>query len=231
MKKFIPYFLLLFYFINFLSVPTHANDSLTQNYLQRSFFENQLPYLKEQFGKNKQIPESLEMECLVALSFYPQLKDVPITFTFGRTSATMTAQPKISSFFKSQESREYKITINTSKSANIRLEQLSFNAIVGWIGHELAHITQYMEKSNGGLLVTGLSYLIPGYRKKFERETDLIAIQHYMGFALYEGVQYAICCSGASSSYKAYVNKYYLSPEEIISEIENLYPEVYIKSN
>jgi hypothetical protein len=229
MKRYIPYCLLLLFFINFFSAPSHANDSLTHNYLQRSFFENQLPYLKEQFGNKKQIPESIAMECLVALSFYPELKDVPISFEFGKASATMTAQPRLSFFLKSQENREYKITINTAKSANVRLEQLSFNAIVGWIGHELAHITQYIEKSNGGLLLTGLSYLIPGYRKKFERETDLIAIQHYMGFALYEGVQYAICCSGASSSYKAYVNKYYLSPAEIISEIENLYSEINIK--
>jgi hypothetical protein len=228
MKKFIPYFLLAFVFSSLIYAPSHAQDNLTQNYLQRSFFDNQLPYLKEQFGNNKQIPESIEMECLVALSFYPQLKNVPISFEFGKTIATMTAQPKLSSFFKSQEKRDYKITINTTKSAKDILNNLSFNALVGWIGHELAHITQYMEKSNGGLLLTGMSYLIPGYRKKFERETDLIAIQHYMGFALYEGVKYTMCCSGASSSHKAYLNKYYLSPEEIISEIENLY---FIKSN
>lgn len=231
MKKNLLSFLITLLFTNIFSAPSHANDSLTKNYLQRSFFENQLPYLKEQFGNKKQIAELIEMECLVALSFYPELIDVPITFEFGKTSATMTAQPKLSSFFKPQEEREYKITINTSKSAKAILDQLSFNAIVGWIGHELAHITQYMAKSNGGLIVTGISYLIPGFRKKFERETDLIAIQHYMGFALYEGVQYTFCCSGASSSYKAYVHKYYLSPAEIISEIENLYSETYIKPN
>jgi hypothetical protein len=231
MKKFIKYFLLCFLSISILSAPSHAQEDLSQNYLQRSFFENQLPYLKEQFGNKKQIPEAIEMECLVALSFYPQLKDIPITFLFGKTSATMTAQPKLSSFIKSQDKREYKITINTYESATNILKNLSFNALVGWLGHELAHITQYMEKSNGGLLLTGFSYLIPGFRKKFERETDLIAIQHYMGFALYEGVQYTFCCSGASNSYKAYVHKYYLSPEEIISEIENYYAEMDAKLN
>ena len=229
MKRIFINRILFFFIVCLFAVPSIAQDNLSSNYLQRSFFENQMSFLREEFGNKKQIPESIEMECLVALSFYPELKNVPISFEFGKTSATMTAQPKLSSFFKSQENREYKITINTSKTAHTILEQLSFNAVVGWIGHELAHITQYMNKSNGNLLLTGLNYLLPGYRKKFERETDLIAIQHYMGFALYEGVQFTICCSGASSSYKAYVHKYYLSPAEIISEIENLYSEVHVK--
>ena len=51
-----------------------AQNSYQQFYLTRESFEENLSALKNEFGNKKIIPAEIELECLAALSFYPELK-------------------------------------------------------------------------------------------------------------------------------------------------------------
>ena len=93
--------------------------------------------------------------------------------------------------------------------------------MVGWFGHELGHVLHCSHKSSGGILFVGMKYGVPGYRRKIERFTDQLAIQHHLGYALYEGVAYTLDSSHASEHYKQSQEKFYLNPDEIIARIHS----------
>jgi hypothetical protein len=195
-----------------------AGTPYEEYYLQKDSFQSRIEELREEFGVNKIIPAEIETECLAALSFYPELKNTFIEFKFGKLRTTMVSRPKINCLIESREDRKYAIVINKPGKDNGTLswDELSFNALTGWIGHELGHIAYYNERSVPGIIVAGLRYLHPEFKRSMERQTDMIAIRHDMGFALYEGVHYAFCCSKVNSDYKACLKKYYLSLEEIV---------------
>jgi hypothetical protein len=204
-------------------IKTSAQSPYAAFYLQREHFEGNLQMLRNEFGSKKIIPPEIELECLTALSFYPELKNTDIEFRFGNLNFTMLSQPKFKSILYDRARRQYLITIQkqglTKKSIDWR--QLSFNAMVGWIGHELGHVLHYSHKSSGGILFVGMKYGVPGYRRKIERFTDQLAIQHHLGYALYEGVTYTLDSSHASEHYKQSQEKFYLNPDEIIARIHS----------
>ena len=209
----------------FFIAPSHtdAQTSYTQFYLKREDFATHLSALRSEFGNKKIIPAEIELECLVALSCYPELKNTGIEFKFGNLNFTMISKPKFRSILKDRTQREYVIIIQrpgVSKN-NLEWDVLSFNAMVGWIGHELGHILHYSHKSSCGILFIGMKYPVPGYRRKMERFTDQLAIQHHLGYALYEGVDYTINSSQAKEQYKHNQKKFYLHTEEIISRINS----------
>ena len=68
----------------------------------------------------------------------------------------MQAQPKFLSIFKKSENRSYLIIIN--KNFNIENKEfviydIPSEALIGWIGHELGHITDYNNRSGVNLLM------------------------------------------------------------------------------
>ena len=129
----------------------------------------------------------------------------------------MVSKPKLKSIFRSGNKREYQIIVRKPGTSKNGLEwsELSFNSLIGWIAHELGHIVHYSNKTSGGVLFTGIKYAFPGYRRRMERFTYNLVIQHDLGFALLEGTDYCINYSNAKPHYKRYLKKYYLSPIEI----------------
>jgi len=208
--------------VSFLAATnTGAQTSLAQFYLKKENFEANLPALRMEFGHKKITPPEIELECLAALSFYPELKNTDIEFRFGNLNFTMISQPKFRSILFDRTRRQYVIIIQKEglSKNSIDWRELSFNAMVGWIGHELGHVLHYSHKSSGGILFVGLKYVVPGFRRKMERFTDQLAIQHHLGYALYEGVDYTLNSSQASEHYKQSQEKFYLNPEEILARI------------
>jgi len=201
--------------------PAIAQNSMS-NYLLKDSFENHLTLLKENYGMNKTIPPALETECLTALQFYPELKNVHIIFRFGNASTTMSSRPTVSSLVRNRKERTYIVTINQNGASKLGLKwnELSFNEIVGWFGHELGHILHYSQKTNGGIIWMGYKYSFARYKRKMERFTDQLAIDHNLGFALYDGTEYTLNCSKAKKSYKNKSRRFYLKPDEIL---ENTY--------
>ena len=223
-------FVIFFFLVSILS----NSQEIVDECLSKDSSHFKLENLRKEFGINKTIPGEIELECLTALSYYPELKNIKIIFQFGSPISTMVSRPKLKSIFRSGNKREYQIIIRKSGTSKSGLEwnELSFNSLVGWIAHELGHIVHYSHKTSGGILFTGIKYAFPGYRRRMERFTDNLVIQHDLGNALFEGTDYCINYSNAKPHYKKYLRKYYLSPIEIKEAIsdKNVYKIAYNKT-
>jgi hypothetical protein len=133
----------------------------------------------------------------------------------------MQAQPKWSFLFKSKEDRGYQILVNKDNSiTGMCYQDLSFNSLVGWIGHELAHILDYTKKDNFEMIGFITDYIISKDRmRKAEMKADKETISHGLGIQLLDGVTFFHKNKRISREYRDKKKKYYLSPEEIIAEI------------
>ena len=138
----------------------------------------------------------------------------------------MVTRPKPSFIFMRRENRTYVIYINnsTKRVKGVLLDTVPFNAQVGVIGHELAHVVDYSEKSNIQILGNGIGYLFHGWRQNFEHSIDIIAIEHGFVWQLYEYSDFILNKSNASDKYKEYKRENYFSPEEILEENKKIRP-------
>ncbi|MAZ27323.1 MAG: hypothetical protein CL868_09635 [Cytophagaceae bacterium] len=176
--------------------------------------------------KNKVIPKSIEKETFTALSYYPELKDTHITFQFKKDikKSTMQAQPRWASFFKSKKQRAYIILI--SKKVKIddetfKITDVPSDVLIGWLGHELGHVIDYMERTNLGMLAFGFKYLYSkSHIQEVERAADTYAVAHGMGEYILKTKDFILNHAKISPLYKARIKKLYLSPEEIMQLIE-----------
>lgn len=175
--------------------------------------------------ENKIIPESIKKEALEALAFYPELYDTSIEFKFKDNikKSTMQAQPRFTSFFKSKRKREYIILI--SRKIQIEGEKFTMDDIpsdvkVGWIGHELGHVMDYRDRTNIGMIIFGLKYLLsPLHVKEVERAADTYAIAHGMGDYILKTKNFILDNANLSEIYKHRIRELYISPEEVMELI------------
>ena len=144
--------------------------------------------LRPVFGNFKQIPKQFEAPILVALSHYPQLRNVPIHFTLRQQTPTPhRSQPYKGSLILPWKERSYFINISDNVATHLTptlLKNLSFDAQVGVIGHELAHTIDYMDNSAWQIVTEGIRYALTSFRQTFEHRADSIAIEHGLGYQL-----------------------------------------------
>ena len=184
-----------------------------------------------QFETSKIIPNNIKPQVLIALSFYPELKDVDITFRFRKRVTPLASRPKILSTFKRKGKRAYVITISTKSNERltpILFCNLPFNAQIGVLGHELGHITEYKNKNSIQLLSIAISLLNSKYTNHFEFNTDLICINHGLGFQLYDWSRYVRRtlkimewkgASNLSNNEEDSFNQRYMNPQTIKKNI------------
>lgn len=173
-----------------------------------------------------QYPEDIKKQVETALSFFPQLKKVKITFKFKDEikKSTMQAQPKWTDIFKSKNDRQYYILI--SKKVKIENEvyhttNLPDEVLIGWLGHELGHVLDYNNRSSINLLFFGIKYLIFNQSIiKAERTADYFAILQGMEKYILATKAFILDNSSISEKYRTRIIKYYLSPEEIMEMVE-----------
>ena len=175
----------------------------------------QIDTLRSQFSNNKFLYEKYELQTLVALSFYPELKNTKISFRRSELKTTMVAIPKGMNVFRGKGKRHYIIYINDFPTAKISPDSVSFNAQIGVIGHELAHLVEYENTSSLKMLYVGLSYFNKKFRAKFERATDLRTINHGLLWQCYDFALYVHNSKNAPAEYITYKKKFYMSPKEI----------------
>ncbi len=143
--------------------------------------------LLEEFGNYKTLPAGFELQALVALSHFPELKNEQIEFQFKKRKVAHSSSPSFSSVFKKPNSRKYIITISTQTKKGLestRLVNLSYNAQIGVLGHELAHIVDYQDLNFTGLLKFGLHYIREKDIITTENNTDKMTINHGLGYQL-----------------------------------------------
>ena len=165
------------------------------------------------YGNNKRFVPEFELPALLALSCYPDLREVAINFSMKNIHTSLATRPRAHTVFRQQ--RHYTIFIdNDSEYTTPLLHDAPFNAQVGIIGHELAHIADYEQKTGWQIIGTGLRYLHHPSRPAFERGIDLLALQRGLCHQLYDWALF-IEASEASPEYKAYKRKTYMTVEEV----------------
>ena len=169
--------------------------------------------------KNKIFVNKHKDKCLKALAYYPELKGIHIEFKEKSIGTTMAARPIVSSFFNTEYQRKYEIIFNNSADCEVPFHELPEEGQVGILGHELAHILDFENKSLGQLIVTGAFYINAHSIRSYERGIDKITLERGLGKKLYHAYQYILEDSRASLEYKKFKKFHYLEPKEILQQL------------
>ncbi len=151
---------------------------------------NRYASLLEEFGRNKNLAEGFELQCLLALSHYPELKDAHIDFVVGDSYWPLSSRPEITSTILPGVQRRLLVLISSGSAdfwEPILLKNVPFNAQVGFIGHELAHSVYYQDKT--ALALIGVAYRYEydrAFYTEFERDADKLAVERGLGYQLYD---------------------------------------------
>ena len=176
--------------------------------------------LKKIYGNKKQLLKEYELEALIALSYYPELKDERIRFKYSDLNATAQTTVTFGSIFKKID-KQYIIVINNdTKKTGLLLSDAPFNAQVAVLGHELAHVTDFKKRSFFDMVWWGLCYLVVKQRTKIETRTDLSTIRHGLGWPLYEWSDFVLNYTGTSQHYKKIRATKYMLPHEIAEYLQ-----------
>ncbi|WP_335966671.1 hypothetical protein [Galbibacter sp. PAP.153] len=170
----------------------------------------------------KEIPLAIRKEVLKALEYFPELNGVSIKFRFKDKlqRSFMQAQPDFKSLWKPKGKRSYYIFI--SNHFNIEGEKFSINnvpedVVIGWIGHELGHIVDYLHRSSLNLFFFGIKYVFIGkHIRTAEKTADMYAVSHGMGDYIMKTKNFILNHTSLSEKYKARIKRLYLSPEDIM---------------
>ncbi len=179
-------------------------------------FEKNHIDLREEFGQHKNFIDKVELPALIALSFFPELKNTHITFEYRKIKTTMSTRPHLNQFLMSN--RSYVIFINSHAKdiGGVSFDELGLQEQIGIIAHELSHIVDYQKRKTFSMMKCGLYYSIFNhYHRTLERNTDMLVIQKGLAHQLYAFSNYVLNKSSASPEYKEFKRKNYLSPEEI----------------
>lgn len=172
--------------------------------------------------ENKIIPDLFKVEAKIALSFYPELKKVPIEFRLTRQMGTsvMKAQPQLRSLFLKKEKRKYIILISRQfgiKNMELSTVNIPSEVIIGWLGHELGHIMDYKDRNSLNLIGFGLRYVLSeSYLKKAEQRADRFAVEHQMKNYILATKNFILDHTDLTEGYKKKIKRLYVSPEDIL---------------
>ncbi len=179
--------------------------------------ESLIDSLRATYGQHKIIPEQYELQILLALSHYPELRDIHMRFVLTDGFIPLVSRPKSTGMFKPKDQWEYRIFISekghTPFMDRLLLRNCPFNAQIGVLGHELAHTVYYLDQSLGDVMAIGVNYMAPEYRANFERDTDRRAIDHGLGFQMLEHARHVR--EGADPEDLAYGDRFYLNDAQI----------------
>lgn len=177
--------------------------------------------LLKKYGKNKTFVDAFMAPALIALSYYPELKDVPIEFKYSGEATTMAARPDPLSLITG---RKYLVLINNRKNfEGILLEDVPLNAQVGIIGHELAHIVDYQNHNIWGIAGIYFRYLDKKRRALFEKEIDKATIARGLGWQLYDWASCSTVANDYSSkAYRKFKRETYMRPKQIKQVISHI---------
>lgn len=181
-----------------------------------------------QFGQHKQIPASIQQNALMALSFYPELKNTAISFIFKKSikSSVMQAQPVFTSLAGRRKNRRYRINISTNFKlihSEMPILEIPDTIMIGWIGHELGHILDYESKSNAQLVSFGYHYYFhSSFVKHAEMMADSLAVEHGLGHYIVATKRFILDHAQLPQDYKDKIKRLYLSPDVIVEQVRKL---------
>jgi hypothetical protein len=183
----------------------------------------------ERYAVNKDIPEEIRAVTLEALSYFPDLMDVKIEFQFKETinGSVMQAQPKVFSvIFNNKDTRSYRVKVSRNlhfeDDGYLPIEELPKEVLLGWIGHELGHIMDYLDRSSTNLLHFGAKYFCSQkFITQAEINADTYAVSAGLGKQIITHKQYVLNHDMLSEDYKEKIRRLYLSPSQIMTMIDD----------
>lgn len=197
-------------------------DSIPEKRFLRGVNEFRFNKAKKNFDNISGISLNHEEAFYLALYYYPELKNTKIIIEEKSIGTTLQTQPMFGSIFKNSAKRSYKISLNNNKDfEGVFFDDIPFNAQIGLVAHELAHILDYKHKSTFELIGTGMKFLSKKGRAKYERSIDRLTVFKGFGWQLRDWADYSFNNSISDEAYKNFKKETYLSVQKIDSLITN----------
>lgn len=222
----IKFSLILTFFIIQL-FPLASLQQQLDDIIPENFPELEIDIDLQQFGVNKQIPDEIRKVTLLALSHYPELMDVNIDFQFQNKirGSVMQAQPKIGSLlFNNKDNRAYRIKISRHLELldeMVPIEELPHKVLLGWIGHELGHIKDYLDRSMVNMMAFGVKYVLSDrFVTQAEIAADSHSVSNGLGKAIVATKEFVLNHDRLPEAYKEKIRALYMSPGEILSLVD-----------
>jgi hypothetical protein len=208
--------------------------------IQKEFYRDSIKNNLNLFS-NKKFSKQLDNKAIeIALQYYSELSNTHIHFRVRKRKSPFSSRPSFSNIFKKKQHHVFIITISnksTNQLENILFKNLSFNAQIGVIGHELSHIAHFQSMSFLKYCTKSLNSVHKKNVDKSEYETDLKTIDHGLGFQLLSWskevrTKLNIQQRGGSSNPQSSVERY-MNPTSIINAIQHSekYKYFLIKNN
>jgi len=179
--------------------------------------------LEKKYSHKKKITSDCHLQSLIALSYFPELENTRIKFKQKKIKSTAQARPTILSSFRNKKKRKYLIILNKNEQHDAPLYgEFTFNAKVGLIGHELAHISKFTETGFFKLLKDGIKYRKKEFKSSFEKDTDKRTIEHGLGWQIYDFSSQLQAKPDVPESYKEYKQKMYFTSYQIYDLMQEL---------
>ncbi len=207
-----------------------CKSAFTQT-IRRSYFPDSsyITLVNPSLLTNKTMDLGYEKQIALALLNYPELKNTTIIFKVQKHKSPLSARPTFASVFKKPNKRKYIVYISNQtvkKLEPILLKNLSFNAQIGVLSHELAHICEFKNKNTWYFINLALKHLSKSAIDTFEFNTDKRSIEHGYGYQLLswskevrEKLNIAVW-GGAGNTHK--IHERYMHPSTILNHINNL---------
>jgi hypothetical protein len=186
-------------------------------------YEQSIDSLISGLGYRKELPEGFELQTLLALRHYPELKNTHIKFIVKKAFIPLASRPSMISLLRKRDLRTYRVIISDKslpQMESVLLKNLPFNAQVAIIGHELAHAVEYETMNSYQLSAVGFMYLCGSYRAVMEKGTDQRTIEHGLGWQLLEYAEHVRKVSSSNERQIDFMDKFYMNPDEIRTMID-----------
>ncbi len=165
-------------------------------------------------------PPELWSAIAQTMACYPELKHTTIHFRYADKmgNTVMKAQPAVQPFTR-KETRAYVVRMRRDykqHSELLSLHELPEAVLIGWLGHEMGHIMDYLDRSNFAMLGFGSGYLISEkLMRRAEDRADTYAVKHGLGEYLITTRKFILRSTGMPEQYVQRISQFYHSPEAL----------------
>jgi hypothetical protein len=126
--------------------------------------------------------------------------------------------------FRNKEDRAYRIKVSRYLELHdefLPIEELPTEVLLGWLGHELGHIKDYLDRSAANLISFGVKYIFSkNYMAEAEVQADSYTVSNGLANEIIATKNFVLNHERLPESYKNKIRALYMSPGEILSLVD-----------